>query len=204
MTNIALVDREPMRTAVAGTRIPRRAWTDVTELASILQEARDVLAQAQDAASTIREQAYTEGFATGIARAQALSARHMVEAQQAAKEFVQASQQRLVNLSLAILTHIAPKLGQNELVPALVIEALDAAATDQHLRVYVAPDAVEATQAALEQWQQEHGRADPPEVTADPNLQTFGCIVESELGRIDAGLTSQLENVREGLATAAR
>ena len=203
MTNIALVDREPVRAAVVGTRIPRCAWSEVTELTNVLREARDVLARAQAAASTIREQAYAEGLAAGTARAQALSARYLVEAQQAALEFVQSSQQRIVTLSLAILAHIAPRLGQGELVPALVLEALNAAATDQHLRVYVAPEAVAATQAVLEQWQREHGRIDPPEVVADPNLEAFGCVVESELGRIEAGLMSQLENVREGLATAA-
>ena len=203
MTDIALVDREPLRIAVVGTRIPRRAWSEVSELTGVLQEARDVLARAQEAASTIREQAYAEGLAAGTARAQALSARYMVEAQQAARDFVQSSQQRIVTLSLAILAHIAPRLGQGELVPALVLEALNAAATDQHLRVYVAPEAVATTQAALEQWQREHGRIDPPEVVADPNLEAFGCVVESELGRIEAGLTSQLENVRERLTTVA-
>ena len=152
MTDIALVDREPLRAAVAGTRIPRRAWTDVNELANVLQEARDVLAHAQEAAGSIREQAYAEGFAAGTARAQAVSARHMVDAQQAAQEFVQSSQQRLVNLALAILTRIAPRVGQSELVPALLLEALNAVTADQLLRVYVAPDAVEASQALLEQW----------------------------------------------------
>lgn len=203
MTDIALVDREPLRISVVGTRIPRRAWSEVSELTGVLQEARDVLARAQEAANTIREQAYAEGLAAGTARAQAQSARYMVEAQQAAREFVQSSQQRIVTLSLAILARIAPRLGQGELVPALVLEALNAAATDQHLRVYVAPEAVATTQAALEQWQREHGRIDPPEVVADPNLEAFGCVVESELGRIEAGLTSQLENVRERLTTVA-
>jgi flagellar biosynthesis/type III secretory pathway protein FliH len=83
----------------------------------------------------------------------------------------------------------------------MVLEALNAVTAEQSLRVYVAPEAVAATEAVLAEWQREHARIDAPRVTADPNLEAFGCVVESELGRIEAGLTAQLAAVRDALTT---
>jgi flagellar biosynthesis/type III secretory pathway protein FliH len=201
VTQIAMADCAALRVAVAGTRIPRRAWSEVTDLARVLHEASTVLTEAQETAKSIRERAFAQGYAEGSAQAKAATARYLLEAQHAAQEFVVASQQRIVALSLGILARIAPRLGQSELVSAMVLEALNAVTAEQSLRVYVAPEAVAATEAVLAEWQREHARIDAPRVTADPNLEAFGCVVESELGRIEAGLTAQLAAVRDALTT---
>ena len=199
MTQIAVADCEALRVAVAGTRIPRRAWSEVTDLARVLHEARTVLTEAQETAKSIRERAFAQGYAEGSAAAKAASARYLLDAQHAAQEFVGASQQRIVALSLGILGRIAPRLGQSELVSAMVLEALNAVTGEQSLRVYVAPEAVAATEAVLAEWQKEHARIEAPRVTADPTLEAFGCVVESELGRIEAGLAAQLAAVHDAL-----
>jgi type III secretion protein L len=202
MTLIALSDCNSLRVAVAGSRIQRRAWAEIADLSGVLHEAKAILAEAHEAAIAIREQAYAEGYAHGSAQAQALSARQLVDAQRVALEFIEASQQRIVALSLGIFARIAPSLGQSDLVPALLLEALKAATTEQPLRVYVAPGAMDATRAALAEWQREHGLTEVPRVIEDLGLEPFGCIVESDLGRIDAGLRTQLAAVREALTAA--
>lgn len=203
MTQLVLTDREPLRAALAGSRIPRRAWAEVESLVQVLEEARVALAEARHNAQSIREQAFATGYAEGAAQAQAAAARHLAEAQQVARKFAQASQQRIVTLALGILTRIAPMLGQNEWVPALLTEALGAVTAQESLRVSVAPGAVAATEAVLAQWQRQHGRLEPVRVVADPALETFGCVVESELGRIEAGLSAQLAAVGTALHTVA-
>jgi flagellar biosynthesis/type III secretory pathway protein FliH len=203
MTHIAIADCCALRVAVAASRIPGRAWGEIADLSRVLQEAKTILAEAQEAAKSIRERAHAEGYAQGAAKAQALSARHMVEAQRVALGFAEASQQRIVALSLGILARVAPRFGQNELVPALLHEALKAATTEHPLSVYVAPEAMDATRAMLAEWQREHALTEAPRVIEDPGIEPFGCIVESALGRIDAGLGTQLAAVRDILDTAA-
>ena len=203
MTQIALADCSSLRVAVAGARIPRQAWAEIADLSRVLHEAKAILADAHEAAKSIRAQAYAAGYAQGAAQAQALAARHMVDAQRVALEFVEASQQRIVALSLRILARVAPRFGQSELVPALLLEALKAATTEQPLHVYVAPGAMDAAKAVLAEWQREHALTEAPQVIEDAGLEPFGCIVESALGRIDAGLGIQLAAVRDVLATAA-
>ena len=203
MTHLILTDREPLRAAIAGTRLPRRALAEVTNLTQVLEEARAVLAQAREHSQAIREQAFAAGYAEGAAQAQAASVRHLADTQHVAQRFVRSSQQRIVNLALGILARIAPTLGQNELVTALLAEALTAVTAEESLRVYVAPGAAAATEVALAEWQREHSRLEPVRVIADPTLETFGCVVESELGRIEAGLSAQLAAVQTALCAVA-
>jgi flagellar biosynthesis/type III secretory pathway protein FliH len=203
MTRIALTDCSSLRIAVTGSRIPRRAWAETSDLSRMLQEAKAILAEAHEAAQSIREEAYAAGHAEGVAQAQALSARHLVDAQRVALEFVEASQQRIVALAFGILARVAPRFDQSELVAALLLQALNAATKEQPLRVYVAPEALDATSAVLAQWQREHVLPEAPRVIEDPGLEPFGCIVESDLGRIDAGLGTQLAAMHDALATGA-
>lgn len=204
MSGIALVDREPLLTAVAGTRIARRAWADVTELTAVLREAREVLASARNEAQAVRQHAHDEGYTTGIVQAQAQSARHLLEAQLAGRGFVDASEERIVALAVAIVERIAPKLNQAQLVAALAAEALTTIRAERHLQVAVAEEAIAATRAMLEQWQQAYPEIESVQVVANPDLEPFACEVESELGRIQAGLRMQLAAIGEALTMAAR
>jgi flagellar biosynthesis/type III secretory pathway protein FliH len=203
VTYIALADRGLLQVAVAGSRIPPREWAEIGDISRVLQKAQTILAEAHEAAQSIRDRAHADGYTRGTAQAQALCAREMVEAQRVALEFVEASQRRIVSLSLGILARIAPRLGQGQLVAALLHEALTDVSPEQSLRVLVAPTALEATRAVLDEWQREHALVEAPRVIEDPTLEPFGCVVESDLGRIDAGLDAQFATIGDALTRAA-
>ena len=203
MASIALTDRAPVLMAVEGTRIPRRAWSCMAELAQLLTDAGEIVRAAELQAESVRTKAHAEGFAAGMARAQKEMTEHVLEAQRAAREFNAASEKRLVALALSIIERIAPGLGEAQLVAALAAEALRGVQSERHLRLYVTPAAEESTRQIVEQWQREHPEIETVQVHADPDLQPFCCVVESELGRIEAGLGAQLDSVRDILTTAA-
>ncbi len=203
MTRIALTDSEAVLTAVAGTRIPRRAWADTSEMSRLLFEAGNIVRAAEHQAGDVIEQARARGHAQGLAEAQAQMAGHLVDAQQQAREFMAASQERIVALAIAILERIAPTLGEPQVVAALAEEALSTVQAEKYLRIRVTAPAAAATQAMLEQWQSEHPQVETAQVAVDPHLAPFTCVVESELGRIEAGLPAQLDAVREKLMAVA-
>ncbi|HEY2464502.1 MAG TPA: FliH/SctL family protein [Steroidobacteraceae bacterium] len=204
MTSITLTEREPILTAVAGARIPRRAFADVAELARLLEEAGGVMLAAERRAGLLLEQARAEGFAAGAAFAQAQMVRHLLEAQRQARQFLDRSQERIVALAVSIIERIAPSLNQPELVAALAAEALRAVQAERHLRIRVCASAADATREMLTQWHAGHPEIETAQVSIDPHAAPFTCIIESELGRIEAGLPAQLESVREQLAAVAR
>jgi flagellar biosynthesis/type III secretory pathway protein FliH len=203
MASVALTDRAAVLTAVEGARIPRRAWSCMAELAQLLAQASEIVRAAELQAEEVRRKAHAEGFATGVAQAQIKMTEQVLEAQRAAREFAAASEQRVVALALSVVERIAPALGEASLVAALAAEALRGVQSERHLRLYVTPAAEEATRRLAVHWQREHPEIESVQVSADPNLQPFCCVVESEQGRIEAGLGAQLEAVRDILMSVA-
>ena len=199
MASIGLTSRASVSTALAGRRIPRHAWSDVQDLANVLHEANTTLAAARQEAGSIIQAAREQGYATGLAAAQAEAVSHLLEAQHQAREFIAASEERVASLAIAILLRIAPKLGTGNLVAALVHEALSSMRAERHLRIRVAPQALEATQTTLEQWRHAHPEVETVTVEASAGFAPFACVVESELGHIEVGLDTQLSALRDAL-----
>jgi flagellar biosynthesis/type III secretory pathway protein FliH len=190
-------------TAVAGQRIPRRAWAQVSELNGLLSEAGRVLQTAKRQAELLQRRAYFDGRAAGVAHAQAEAVKHLLDAQKQARELVAASESRIVELAISIVARIVPRLDQGELVAALAAEGLAAIREERHICVRINSAAEKPTRAMLDRWQVAHPEVETVELVIDPQLDLMACVVETELGRIEVGLSAQLEAVRTALAAVA-
>jgi flagellar biosynthesis/type III secretory pathway protein FliH len=190
-------------TAVAGRRIPRRAWAQVSELNGLLSEVGRVLQTAKRQAELLQRRAYFDGRAAGVAHAQSEAIKHVLEAQKQARDLVAASELRIVELAVSIVARIAPRLDQGELVAALAAEGLAAIREERHICVRVSSAAEKSTRAMLDRWQGAHPEVETVELVTDPQLDAMACVVETELGRIEVGLSAQLETVRTTLAAVA-
>jgi len=200
---IALTESESMLTAVAGQRIPRRAWAQVSELNGLLSEAGRVLQTAKRQAELLQRRAYFDGRAAGVAHAQSEAVKHVLEAQKQARELVAASESRIVELAVSIVARIAPRLDQGELVAALAAEGLAALREERHISIRISSAADKCTRAMLDRWQAAHPEVETVELVIDPQLDPMACVVETELGRIEVGLSAQLESIRTTLAAVA-
>ena len=203
MTTLALTDTAPMMTAVAGQRIPRRAWAEAGEMNSLLTEAERILQTAKRQAELLQRRAYFDGRAAGIAHAQAEAIKHILEGQKQARELVAASEARIVELAVAIVARIAPRLDQAELISTLIAEALAAIRDERHVTIRVGSAAERATRTMLDRWQCEHPEVETVDVVIDPSLQPLTWVVETELGRIEVGWSAQLDTVRTALLAVA-
>ncbi len=148
---------------------------------------------------SLQRRAYMDGHAAGFAKAQAETVRQALEAQRKAREFVDASHDRIVAVALAAIERMAAGLGPATVVTSLLTNALAKIQTERELRVNVSQSAIRATRDMLAHWQREHPRVEV-RVLVDPKLEPFGCVIESELGRIELGLHQQLETTREALS----
>jgi type III secretion protein L len=200
---IALTESESLLTAVAGQRIPRRAWAQVSELNGLLSEAGRVLQTAKRQAELLQRRAYFDGRAAGVAHAQSEAVKHVLEAQKQARELVAASESRIVELAVSIVARIAPRLDQGELVAALAAEGLAALREERHISIRISSAAEKCTRAMLDRWQAAHPEVETVELVVDPQLDPMACVVETELGRIEVGLSAQLESIRTTLAAVA-
>jgi flagellar biosynthesis/type III secretory pathway protein FliH len=179
-----------------------REWFDIAGLTRILADATSILSSLRQQAQSMQRRAYMDGHAAGFARAQAETARQALDAQLKAREFIDASGQHIVSMALASVERMASRLGPATVVTALLTDAMDAIKTERQLQVNVSQSAVKATRAMLARWQLEHPQV-AVQVLVDPQLEPFGCEIESELGRIELGLRKQLEVIREELSAEA-
>jgi flagellar biosynthesis/type III secretory pathway protein FliH len=203
MTVVAITDCEAVLTAVSGQRIPRRAWANVGQLSSLLSEAGRILQTTKRQTDLLQRRAYFDGRAAGASHAQAEAMKHVLEAQRQSREFMDASHARIVELAVAIVARIAPKLDQGELVAALASEGLNAITEERHLSIRVSAGAETATRGMLDKWKEAHPEVASVELVVDSTLEPLDCVVESELGRLEVGLSAQLEAVSRGLRAIA-
>jgi type III secretion protein L len=180
-----------------------RMWSDVADLTRLLDEARRVLQATRGQAESLRQRADGDGHAAGVAKAQAEAVRHVLEAHQAAREFVVASENRIVSLATSVVTRIAPALNTPDVVATLASEAMPTVRGERHVRIHVGSGAVEATREMLQRWQDAHPETGAAQVLSEPRLAPFCCIVESELGRLELSLDApSLDAHREDSAPA--
>jgi flagellar biosynthesis/type III secretory pathway protein FliH len=197
-------DRKPSPTAAVNDGIPVRMWSDVADLTRLLDETRRVLQATQGQAESLRRRADRDGHAAGVAKAQAEAVRHVLEAHQAARELVGASESRIISLAASVVTRIAPTLNTPDVVAELAAEALRTVQGERHVRIHVGSGAVEATREMLQRWRDAHPEAGAAQVLTEPQLAPFCCVVESELGRVEVNQHARLEAPHEmpaGIAT---
>jgi type III secretion protein L len=71
-------------------------------------------------------------------------------------------------------------------------------------RLRVHPDATQAAEAALNDLSRNSGLGKLARVVADASLPEDGCVLESDLGKVDASLSTQLQAIQGAAAEAAR
>jgi type III secretion protein L len=175
----------------AGDDIRERMWSDVADLTRLLDEARRVLQATRGQAESLRQRADRDGHAAGVAKAQAEAVRHVLEAHQAARELVGASENRIVSLATSVIARIAPTLNTPDVVATLASEVMPTVREERHVRIHVGSGAAEATREMLQRWQDAHPETGAAQVLTEPRLAPFCCVVESELGRVELSLDAQ-------------
>jgi flagellar assembly protein FliH len=179
----------------------------VDEAAAVMS----ALAQAEQDAAALREQARAEGFAAGRAEAlaalepalAALSAAALaVDAQRA--EVAEALERRAVELGLALAGKVLA--GAIEVEPERVVEsvrgALRGIVERERIVVLVNPDDMEIVRAAMDEVRASLGGIEHCEVQAERRVARGGCIVRTAVGDVDARVETKLERAREVVASA--
>jgi flagellar biosynthesis/type III secretory pathway protein FliH len=179
----------------------------VDEAAAVMS----ALAQAEQDAAALREQARAEGFAAGRAEALAAlepalaalaAAAESVDAQRA--EVAEALERRAVELGLALAGKVLS--GALEVEPERVVEAVRGALRGiverERIIVLVNPEDMEIVRAAMDEVRASLGGIEHCEVQAERRVARGGCIVRTPVGDVDARVETKLERAREVVAAA--
>ena len=204
MASAAVTDARDLTLAIHGPVIKRAAWESLerADAALLLLDASRAKVERETAAA--REAAVAEGHAEGRRAGLAELAGELQRVNETNRGLLASEDRRVVELALAIVARIAPRLDIGQLLPPLVDAAVAEIQTEQVVQIRVAPAGVAAVEADLERLRADHPQITAFQVVADDALATTDCVLQSESGRIEAGLHEQLAAIADVLRRAAR
>ena len=178
------------------------------EVYEATREARDVVALAQEQAKriveeaerqreSILEQARQEGYTQGLGEWNQILARTL----QVAEDLKKSWEETMLRLSVRVAEKIIGehlKLHPDTIV-GIVQQALEGSRFGKHLIIQVNEAEVQQVRSHVQRLKQSLGFNSEIEIVASSSLPTGSCVIESELGIVDARLDTQLKCLEDAL-----
>ena len=166
------------------------------------QEAEQIVAKAQQERTASVESGLQLGYEEGLKSWNKFS----LSAWQARENLKTEWEQSLLHLAVRVAEKIIGeqlRLHPDAIVP-IVREALKSVGQERQLTLLIHPDHREMVQANLDRLQALVGSSRQIHLVANPDIAPGGCVVESELGVIDAKLETQLKCLEEILLSVSK
>lgn len=177
-------------------------YAAVVEAERVLEEARARAAAIEAEARAAYEAEKARGYADGLAEAAAEAVEQQIETVGRTVAWFGTVEARMVEVVTAALRKVLGELDEGELVRRVVHAAMRTMRNQRQVVVRVAPEAVAEVQGRLTEIMADYAGISFVEVQADGRLRRGGCILESELGVVDASVEVQLEALSRALARA--
>lgn len=176
---------------------------------SAIVEAREIVARAEDEAARIREDAQREyaeqkerGYREGLEQGKAEMSERVVSTAGQSALYFSKLEEVLVDVVVKATRRVVGEFDDRERVDRIVRQALELLRQQSRVRIKVAPAQREWLQGRLQTLLAAFPRIQFLDVQADPRLPVDGCILETELGVIDATVETQLRAIEKALIQA--
>lgn len=170
-------------------------------------EAQDIIDRARAAAARIIAQAEEqyarreqEGYEAGLLAGRMEMAEKMVDSVSQAVDYVSGLEQTVVDIVLKALRKILGEMDARDRVVQVVRSALAVARNQRNVVVRVSPAEADAVKSRLDDITRPYPGVHFLEVVADPRLAPGACLLESDIGVVDAGLEVQLAAIEKSLS----
>lgn len=162
----------------------------------IQRQARAVLAEVEDAREQARQAGFAEGRETGLATVTEQLVRH----KHVTETFYQQAEADIIRLVVQIAEKVIGRLVEEkaDLIHAVVRQAIEASIGDR-INVLLNPEDYRLVKAGERDFQDLVDRTRRLHFKEDESITRGGCIVETEVGTIDARLETQLAAIRKAL-----
>ena len=193
-------------TPAPGVRVLRMAdYARLVEANRVLEAAQQQAAAILDEAGRASEARKREGYENGLMEGRMEQAEKMMETALQAVEYIEGLEETLVRVVSTAVRKIIGELDDTECMVRVVRNALAVVRSQQKVLIRVASVDEPGVRAALAAM-----LASSPEgaalldVKADPRMKHGDCILECELGVVDASLETQLKAIENALLSKIR
>lgn len=167
-------------------------------------EAQEIVKAAQQQAAGIAEEARLafeqekkRGYQEGLAESKAEQTDHMLKVVSRTINYLSDIENTLANILLSGVKKIIGEFDQEELAISLVKNALQHVRNEKHVTIRVPSAQYSAVQVRLNTILAEYKGVGFIDLVADPRLSSGDCIMESEIGVVDASVDVQLRALQK-------
>ena len=177
-------------TPAPGVKVLKAADVDTLhDAASLIEPAKAHAAEIEKKAEAVYEERYQQGYEDGVEFGKMENAEKMMETVLASVEFIESIENTVVSVVNQSIRKIIGELDDEERIKRIVGTALNTVRGQQRVTVRVNPSEEPTVSRALAAMTSGSYLT----VVADPRLGPDSCILESELGVVDASLETQLK-----------
>ncbi|MGO0306219.1 HrpE/YscL family type III secretion apparatus protein [Endozoicomonas acroporae] len=167
------------------------------EAQEIIKAAREQAAGITEEARQAYEQEKKRGYQEGLAESKAEQTDHMLKVVSRTINYLSDIENTLANILLSGVKKIIGEFDQEELAISLVKNALQHVRNEKHVTIRVPSAQYSAVQSRLNTILAEYKGVGFIDLVADPRLSSGDCIMESEIGVVDASVDVQLRALQK-------
>jgi len=166
------------------------------EAEKIRKEAEALLSQVESEQKREKERGYLEGREEGLSSV----TEQVTKFEKMKEEFYRDAEENTIKLVMMLAEKVIGKMVHEhaEAIKSIIKQALESALGDRIL-VRVSPDDYKDVMAAESEFKELLDRTQRLIIKEDETIEQGGCLVETEVGTIDARLETQLKAIRKAL-----
>lgn len=173
------------------------AFVDADAIIADAQQKAEQIVQQAEAKFEERRQA---GYEQGLTEGRAEMAEKMMDTIASSVDFLSGLETRVVGLVSKSLQKILGEMDRQERVTSVVRNALAVTRNESKVTVRVHPDDLDTVQQRMDDIMKPYPGIKYIDVVSDSRLDRDGCILETEVGVVDASLDVQLATIQTSLA----
>jgi type III secretion protein L len=159
------------------------------------QESEEIVRKAREQSEELRKSGYDAGYQEGIAQTVEL----MTKARMEHEQFLKNANRDVMDLAFKIAEKIIGKQLETdpETIIGIVKQAMQNVRGSKELTIRVHPDDAKILRTNHEDLNEALGRQRIIDIVEDKKVTPGGCIIESEIGTVEAQLQTQLERLKK-------
>ncbi|MCG8566391.1 MAG: HrpE/YscL family type III secretion apparatus protein [Desulfobacterales bacterium] len=188
-------------TPPAGQRILKQAdYGRLIEADAILEEARKTASETLAQAMEIYEARKKQGYEDGLEEGRMQHAEKIMDTAMEAINYFESMEKSIAGLVTQCLEKVLGEMDQEELILRIVKNGLAVARNEKKVVVRVCDTDLKRVNDAVSTMLQTYPGISVLDISADARLTPGACIIESELGVVDASLDTQLTAIKRAIA----
>ncbi|MCA8998281.1 MAG: HrpE/YscL family type III secretion apparatus protein [Planctomycetaceae bacterium] len=165
----------------------------------VLDQAREKAAEIEAAAQAEFEKQRELGRQLGMAEGKREIAERMIETVGRTVDYFSGIEETMADLVAKGIRKIISEMDDRERIMGVVKTSLAMVRSERKVLVRLSPLDADAVKSQMDELTRAYPNVSFLEVTADPRLEKGACILETEMGVVDASVETQLQAIRNSL-----